>query len=985
MPPLNPSAAIASLLEIGRHEPDVLVRLAALAAALHLELDPAQHGALAEATWAIADQSPSASYPRGLALALAARIPLESVRERLRGLAVAPDEADAEVAARVLEAVGDASRIAPLLAGLHQGRTANYRLLAALPIERALESAAELPEPHNGIAEDARFWWALARARLGDSSPLESLFYADDTLPFLFWEEPWSAYEQIAAIAPVPPRLRAQLLALLAQADADEAAGMLDPEQARALRLTVWAATGTADAEGTPLRALPKAGHPDLEGPGASRLDIAALLAGAPADAQPALPDRQIAALIAGEPAEHFIPRLLALAGPAWPSDARIRALGLIGLAADLRAGRPVSPHRRAAEFMRNLPRPAPILDETEAPRARATDASTAANATGPQPPSRARMAPGARSMAAPYGAAAGTETEAETETEADQRRVNALIIVDGLARLRFVAGHRQIIRCWIGLPQAQAAVADAPIPTVDIPDEGLALSVELCWQGQGAAGLIHLPARRSARSEDCDLPIEVPDGIDELEAELLFRFKGKVFEAVRLRAAVEREGAAACTDAGADLQLAVQFGQRAVIELPERGAFDATITFGSAEMRVFAGKGGKIFDLGSTSALVRLLNDKLFLKDVSLVRRRSQQGVDERDAVLDADDPDVLELFCDLARHGATLYQDLRSQGFVDPGERLQLVNHDPRRYVPLEFVYDRGFPRRGARLCAGWQAVLAGEAVRCPACDTSEAAAAAGGRSDTICPLGFWSIRKVIERTDPARLQDLSTPTAPRRRLRALDAALCASSDKVPEDHRAELGATLAAAIPAATVVSDWAQWEAAVARDAPPLLILLAHHDLDDGLDYLEIGSEALDEELKWRFRPELNEHLINPPPVEPGPIVLLLGCLTAADNPEMGYSGLANTFSAFRAGVVLGTLAKILGRHAAPLASELVSELLAVDMPDADFGTVMRRVRRRMLGRGYLMALSLVSLGDAEWHLPQSRPGQARPPADSAAPA
>ena len=953
MPAMNPSAAIAALLHIGREEPDVLVRLAALAAALHLELEPAQRGALADATCEVIDSFPAASYPRRLAIALAARIALRSVRERVRALAADPAEADAEVAARALDVIGDPTRIAPLLAGLHQGNAANYRLLAALPIECSLEGAFDLPEPRNGIAEDARFWWALARARLGDLSPLEGLFYADDNLPFLFWEEPWSAYEQIAAIAPVPPTMRQHLLQLLAQADADEAAGTLDPEQAGALRLTVWAATGIADAEGNLSNAPQAFARPGPAAPGGGPADIAALLAGPSADAPAALTDPQIAALIAGEPAAHFVPALLALAGPQRPSDARIRALGFIGLAADFRAGRAVSPHRRAADFMRNLPRPGPLIDAHAAARSRATH--------------------GARSMAVPRAGA----------DETDQRRVNALIMVDGLARLRFVAGRRQYIRCWIGLPQAQAAVADAPIPSVDIPDEGLALSVELCWQGEGAAGLIHLPARRNARSEDCDLPIEVPDGIDELEAELLFRFKGKVFEAVRLTAAVERAGSPAGT--GADLQLAVQFGQRAVIELPERTAFDATITFGSAEMRVFAGQGGKIFDLGSTSALVRLLNHKLFLKDVSLVRRRSQQGVDERDAVLDADDPDVLELFCDLARHGATLYQDLRSQGFVDPGDRLQLVNHDPKRYVPLEFVYDRGFPRRGARLCGGWQAVLSGEAVRCPVCDAADAAAAAGGRTDTICPLGFWSIRKVIERTDPARLQDLSTPTAPRRRLRALDAALCASSDKVPEDYRAELGATLAAAIPAARVVSDWVQWEAAVAQDAPPLLILLAHHDLDDGLDFLEIGSESLDEDLKWRFRPELNERLINPPPVEPGPIVLLLGCLTAAEDQEMGYSGLANTFSAFRAGVVLGTLAKILGRHAAPLASELVSELVAVDMPDADFGSLMRRVRRRMLGRGYLMALSLVSLGDAGWHLPQSRPGQPQAPADVAPPA
>ena len=65
--------------------------------------------------------------------------------------------------------------------------------------------------------------------------------------------------------------------------------------------------------------------------------------------------------------------------------------------------------------------------------------------------------------------------------------------------------------------------------------------------------------------------------------------------------------------------------------------------------------------------------------------------------------------------------------------------------------------------------------------------------------------------------------------------------------------------------------------------------------------------------------------------------------------------------------MGTLAKILGRHAAPVARELVAELVSVNDADADFGTIMLRVRRRMLAKGYLMAMCLVALGDAEWRL------------------
>jgi hypothetical protein len=121
-----------------------------------------------------------------------------------------------------------------------------------------------------------------------------------------------------------------------------------------------------------------------------------------------------------------------------------------------------------------------------------------------------------------------------------------------------------------------------------------------------------------------------------------------------------------------------------------------------------------------------------------------------------------------------------------------------------------------------------------------------------------------------------------------------------------------------------------------------------------------------------RGQLTELYVNPDGVDPGPIVLLLGCRTSAKT-EVGYTGLARRFQQLRTSIVVGTLAQILGRHAAPVARELVRQLLAVEDPNADFGTIMRRVRRRMLANGYLMSLCLVALGDAEWRLtPRPRP-------------
>jgi hypothetical protein len=147
---------------------------------------------------------------------------------------------------------------------------------------------------------------------------------------------------------------------------------------------------------------------------------------------------------------------------------------------------------------------------------------------------------------------------------------------------------------------------------------------------------------------------------------------------------------------------------------------------------------------------------------------------------------------------------------------------------------------------------------------------------------------------------------------------------------------------------------------------LLVVLPHHGVQSALDYLEIGDEALDEDLGKLSHAQITPQFINPDRRDPGPIVLLLGCQTGAQS-DTGYVGITRRIQQQHASIVLGTLAQILGRHAAPLARELVAQLTAVDDPTADFGTIMRLVRCRMLARGYLMAMCLVALGDAEWRL------------------
>ena len=976
--------ALDPLLHLAESDREPQVRLAALRAAARFPLDHGLWMRVAHAVWRVAQSAPSGDPLRGEALAFAAGLPLRSLRERLREMSEDPREPAHEAIARALDEVADPGRIRALL-GDRPDHECNYRLLAAMPLEDAGVRAEALPPPReHDNAFSNRFWWALCRARVGDFDPIDACFAPGVAPDDLFWGSPWSAYAEIARVRPIPQPMRRHLLRALEALEAMGDDGGLGHDLARALRLTVWAATGIADAEGNPPEPArapqPVTLAPEFDLPESSRTLVERQLQ----DPQPRFDDGQIGWMIAREPARHFIPGLLALDHPGRDTATRLRLLRLIGLAADAQAGLAASPWRGAGAGGGAFAVERPTLID-DLPRAAARGRPLAGE---PQLTTRSRGLRTMTTIGAPGPAAAGASPPpspelaraepSEAADAAETRTVNALLMHAGVPRPCFIAGVRNSVHCWIGPKQAGIAHADAPIPHIDLPPEGLELRVELCWTGRrdgqpdrhgsGPAASLRLPADRSAPSQACELAIDVPADIDTLEAHLMFTYRGKVFEAVRLSAEVRASDAVDQTVA--PLRIEVEFGQREVIQLVDRTPVDATLVFGPAHLRLFGGHGGQIYDLASFDPLMAFLNDELFLNDTELVRRRERLGVAEGEALLDDSDPLVLGFFRDLARHGAALYQTLRRQKFTDPGDRIQVINLDPERHVPLEFIYDRATPSRNARLCAGWQSALTGDGSRCPACDQAAAAAQAQGAaswSDTICPLGFWAVRKVIERFDAARLGDLSLPTGPRRALRPLDAALCASTHFVAERERNALRAALTEHIAAPTVVDDWDQWEQAV-HGSPPLLILIAHHDLDAGLDYLEIGDENLEEERRWRFRPQLNEALINPATIDPGPIVLLLGCETGRRIAETGYGGLAGQFKDFHASLVLGTMAKILGRHAAPLAAELVAELSSIDTPDADFGTLLRRIRRRLLAHGILMAFALVAIGDAEWRLP-----------------
>jgi len=260
-----------------------------------------------------------------------------------------------------------------------------------------------------------------------------------------------------------------------------------------------------------------------------------------------------------------------------------------------------------------------------------------------------------------------------------------------------------------------------------------------------------------------------------------------------------------------------------------------------------------------------------------------------------------------------------------------------------------------------------LLSDVDECPVCSQQVLTDEQRTWTETICPLGFWSLQKILERLDPETpYTQITAPSGDRPDLPAISDVLFASSHKVKAKDREKVWKLLTSNFSKPNQADDWQQWKQILNESHPPLLLLIPHNDTEAGLDYLEIGDKGLDHHKGRLSRGQLTNHYVNPQGIEPGPIVLILGCRTGAQT-EVGYVHLTRRFQMLHTSIVVGTLAQVLGRHAAPVASEFVAQLVAVNDTKLDFGTIMRRVRRRMFANGFLMSLCLVALGDADWHL------------------
>jgi len=568
--------ALGPLWSVAESDPEPAVRIAALDAALRFPLTEDAWRRCAGLTQKIIVSEPDGSPTRRTALHLAARIPLLSVRHHLRIMAADPAAPDRDAVAAALDHIGDRSRIRPLLESAWGDRGESFQKLAAMPVEDEGIAPEDIPPLREGAVPNAPLWRALLLGRLGDFHALDAILENADSEPELFWGDPWTAYNTISLMRPVPQRMREHLLDALGR--------LANSEHGRMVQLIAWAATGIADPEGSPIlqvKSTDIAAVPSVRTP--SREELRQAIA-----ASKWLPQRLFERkvtpgdieILAYLPPDHFA---TLLKQTVIEGNRRARAYHR-DTPVNVVLGNEILQVVRSRAASADLPAAEIALEHVKAERSALDDGQMAwiiardrpdhliqkmTGVLNPKRPSEERLrilsllgtaadyqagrggspwrgaGPGGREEPAGRGAliddmprAAASAPPSPPSGEVEERRVHAQIWHEGKRRHTFLTGADNVIRCWIGMPEPeQAAVASGPIPKIEIPTEGALMTAELCWGSQSDRKQLVLPAERSARTGDCDLRIHVPDGERYVSAEIVFRFRGRAFEVVQVEA----------------------------------------------------------------------------------------------------------------------------------------------------------------------------------------------------------------------------------------------------------------------------------------------------------------------------------------------------------------------------------------------------------------------------------------------------------------
>ncbi|HET9598307.1 MAG TPA: MBL fold metallo-hydrolase [Anaeromyxobacteraceae bacterium] len=551
----------------------------------------------------------------------------------------------------------------------------------------------------------------------------------------------------------------------------------------------------------------------------------------------------------------------------------------------------------------------------------------------------------------------------AVVEAAPGTRFVQAELLTDpGVARTKTEALLPRVdheLDVWIGPKVEGAAVAEEPIDLTAVP-AGAELTVvftDPVHAPNGETRTIALPERGATAR--CVFRIAASDA-PVLDGQVTVLHGNRVLQALRVVASVGR---------GLSLHAPIHVDMGALMKLPP---LDAALV-------VTADRPGKLNLLAAKDGKVAYVRGSAVDEMLAAIRRNLEAIAEDPGAYGAPDTPGTADALLRFARMGELLRTGLFEQAHVaavignGPLKRIQVISSSNEPALPLEFCYDgKPPPLRNGRVCAHWRDALEdGKCeVACP--DPAER---------QVCPLQFWGLGAVLERHawDPeegnlvgsmgAEFAIVSPEPGVRDRLEPLERILFAKADAAASaDERAfaqEIDAVKRAVEGAGgtmKVATSWAEWQQLLAEN-PTLLLLITHTEPEGGTNTLHIGSTG-SEPLGVG---DIQDGYVRAKGANggPGPVVLLLGCKTA--KTDIPFANLASRFRLGGASIVVGTIASIRGRHAAPAARAIVEELRTHAGHGESFGDVLTAVRRDLLRQGNLVGLCLTAFGDAEWRL------------------
>lgn len=491
----------------------------------------------------------------------------------------------------------------------------------------------------------------------------------------------------------------------------------------------------------------------------------------------------------------------------------------------------------------------------------------------------------------------------------------------------RFVAGAEHDIRVRIAAEVVRGAVRAArPFPHPE-PGRDVTLDVSIIAAGKRTHRTLKLPAVKDSRWTTT-VRFTAPPEAAEFAVYIEVHYQRRVIQSATL--------------SGVPFSLSIDESEPAATA-PARAAADGGLT-------ILDGPHGSptVLDLDVDAGSVNEAQIDAATRD--LRKELLAAFVNPPASLADAAAP-----LTKLAVRGRILYDRLAGPtGEYHDADEWIHVNAFSKNDVPIELVYTHPMPSSDDSVPVCPEA-LAG-ATRC---DKS-----CSHRNDAgvVCPFGFWATSKIIERRRHVRDRQ-NIVSALQRRLTPTQASVVGISHKADEADTTSSTRIIAAldqTVAAPVVAKSWQELEAAAASH-PNLVVLVTHTIEPRGGNVLATSLE-LHGDVRAIHR--IGDAAINPGRLQPGPVVLALGCDT--NTVTAGFSDLVVNLHNARAEIVLSALSPIPGKGVADFLQRFMPLLkTSLATPGSHrFGAVMLAARRATIATGDLMALALSATGDAE---------------------